>query len=876
MNPSMFSHQEPESSSALSADVREWKPVATKSNEGDGCGEEDRWSDLGDSSDDGDEEKPGALMNPSMFSHQEPESSSALSADVREWKPVATKSDEGDGCGEEDSWSDLDDSSDDGDEEKAAAAEAAPTMSSPAKKFPPRARRTAHSPASAPTAEMKPAGVTPSPSTTANEMSLEIVEGENAPFSFGAAAASDEDSDEMVSVPTSTETDWNTRFRLICKPEQSGKTAVMIRRILHEFADPPSGRTPINFIFCANSLLLTKQTGGRLLQEIEGLGTCVEFSSQKGALKKPDEVLSKILVYDVTNVVCPSNSCRVGKRAASENTYDCDGVIGIIDKLTESFDSKFTFNIWMDEADKFTKPLVKFRELLKRNINASVWCITATPEKLFEEFGNQNVLRLENTTSSNYHGWGDNRIKHFEPSTDCAAFVRQVLDKVGGAITSNASDDVSFDPQTIQGKLWEIIRREYVPGQTFTLLDVLRFGDEIGSLSKTVDATVRQKLQQLRDKELIQFITPGVYKRSPLVEGSRWQRLTKDVVFNMVGRPIRFNAGGKMNFSTIMTVAESGDSITISGEFAQFQNRLNISRKIDVQVGEQTSMYDAPSEIMSNTRWFIPGGTRKKSHLNIKDACVKRGFAVFVVNGDGISLTLPCGTEVPIEKKDDLLNSKIKKMYAAHNLHEHPVAITGNICVGRGISISDPEFMFTHGILSECKSGAEASQLAGRLKGNMKDWAGFQPPTVFTTHLFDETVSTHEEQSRRLGELAFEKADSDSDTATVTLEEFDRIGSSSGSPLPKRKKKQQHQGIAKEDKCHQIFDTQDKALPFIRNKWGGNPRRRKGEAPKEMKVEGNNPTVEYIITRWWGLSDKALYRMCPTINKKWVVYWKKE
>mgnify|MGYP002879193878 CR=1 FL=1 len=664
---------------------------------------------------------------------------------------------------------------------------------------------------SATAAEWTPAWATPSSSNNSPEPSLEITEAAaDTQSSLEVAAAADEEPDEMVSVPTSAEADWNTRFRLICKPEQSGKTSVMISRILHEFEDPPSGKTPINFIFCANSLLLTKQTGSRLEGHLEELGKCVEFSSQKGALKKCDAVLGRLLAYDVTNVVCPSNSCRVGKRAASENTYDCDGVIGMVDKLTARFHDKFIFNIWMDEADKFTKPLVKFRELLKRNNTTSVWCITATPEKLFEEFGNQNVLRLENTTSSNYHGWGDNRIKHFEPSTDCAAFVRQVLDRVGGAITSNASDDVSFDPQTIQGKLWEIIRREYVPGQTFTRSGILEFVGEIGSSSNTQPQTVSRTLQELRDKELIQFITPGVYKRSPLV-------------------------------------SDTG------------------------------SLYDAPSEIMPNTRWFIPGGTRKKSHRAIKDACVKRGFAVFVVNGDGIGLTLPCGTEVPIEKKDDLLNSKIKKMYAAHNLHEHPVAITGNICVGRGISISDPEFIFTHGILSEFKSGAEASQLAGRLKGNMKDWAGFQPPTVFTTALFDETVSKHEEQSRRLGELAFEKADSDSDTAEVTIEEFDDIGSSSGSPRPKRKKKQQRQVITAEDKCHQIFSSQELARSFISEKWGKKVSKRSDVAPKTLlDAEGNNPTAEYIIKRWWAVNEKSLYRMVPTIENNWCVYWKKE
>ena len=378
-----------------------------------------------------------------------------------------------------------------------------------------------------------------------------------------------------------------------------------------------------------------------------------------------------------------------------------------------------------------------------------------------------------------------------------------MLDKLGGVITSTVCD-VRFDPLTIQAKLWEIIQREYVPNKTFTRKEILEFVDEIGSTSKTPRQTVSRALQTLRDKKLIQFVTPGIYKRYPLVP-------------------------------------------------------------CDI-----TSLDDDTSEIRRNTRWFIPAGTRKKSHMCIKDACVSRGFAVFVVNGDGISLTLPCGTEVPVEKKDDLLNSKIKKMYTAYNLQEHPVAITGNICVGRGISISDPEFMFTHGVLSKFRTGAEASQLAGRLKGNMKDWPGFQPPTVFTTHLFDETVSKHEEQSRRLGKLAFEKEYSDSETATVTLDEFEDIGSS----IDSHKRKLCREGIKEEDKGHKIFISQDKARIFIQKMWGKSIHNRKELAPMELRMEGNNPTVKYIITRWWGLSAKNLYRMVPTIDKTWCVYWK--
>ena len=81
--------------------------------------------------------------------------------------------------------------------------------------------------------------------------------------------------------------------------------------------------------------------------------------------------------------------------------------------------------------------------------------------------------------------------------------------------------------------------------------------------------------------------------------------------------------------------------------------------------------------------------------------------------------------------------------------------VTGNICVGRGISIQQPDFMFTFGILSNCLKKTEASQNAGRLKGNFKDWPGYRPPKVYTTAKFDKVAMEYEEQSREIARLAF-------------------------------------------------------------------------------------------------------------------------
>ena len=73
------------------------------------------------------------------------------------------------------------------------------------------------------------------------------------------------------------------RFLLVCKPEQSGKTFVMIQKIIKELKEPIRGVKTINIIFCDNNLLLTKQTSERVkkdLAEFEVNGELyLEFSS---------------------------------------------------------------------------------------------------------------------------------------------------------------------------------------------------------------------------------------------------------------------------------------------------------------------------------------------------------------------------------------------------------------------------------------------------------------------------------------------------------------------------------------------------------------------------------------------------------------------
>jgi hypothetical protein len=45
-------------------------------------------------------------------------------------------------------------------------------------------------------------------------------------------------------------------------------------------------------------------------------------------------------------------------------------------------------------------------------------------------------------------------------------------------------------------------------------------------------------------------------------------------------------------------------------------------------------------------------------------------------------------------------------------------------------------------------------------------------------------------------------------------------------------------------------------------------------APKELQENGNNPTIDELKRRQWGLNDKNTVRMIPTDLDHWCVYWR--
>jgi len=218
------------------------------------------------------------------------------------------------------------------------------------------------------------------------------------------------------------------KFQLLCKPEQSGKTFIMIEHIINDLSYPIPGKEIINFILCDNNLLLTKQTSGRLKIDLKKKlhedKIYIELSSHsRTKYHGVDSVFSAILdpKVDARNIICCTNGSRM---------EDIERLITLINS-TIFTTGKFHFNIWLDEADKFPKFIDNtLRPIVDLHPNVNVKLITATPQTLFQKYKYMNVLPLENTTSNEYHGWCDNSIRIIEKEGGCQVFAEHILTKV--------------------------------------------------------------------------------------------------------------------------------------------------------------------------------------------------------------------------------------------------------------------------------------------------------------------------------------------------------------------------------------------------------------------------------------------------------------
>ena len=271
--------------------------------------------------------------------------------------------------------------------------------------------------------------------------------------------------------------------------------------------------------------------------------------------------------------------------------------------------------------------------------------------------------------------------------------------------------------------------------------------------------------------------------------------------------------------------------------------------------------------IKAGTNWFVPADYTLEDHGDMKNLLVDSGFAVIVVNGGGICLTLPVSKKKKTFLKDQEFCSKLADIYKECNLDEFPVAITGNLCIGEAITIQSIDFLFDYAILSPSGNPEIDSQCGGRVKGNIKKFETYRPCKVFTTQEFDETAMRKEKLCHVLNEMA-------KDDKNITLDKF------------KDADKTEAQKFKDADKDH-FIGTIDQCTELQKMFGISIRKKKKHSAPSELKKESNgeNPSAEYCLSRMWGLNDRfTFYDYLTTENVSrmiaigseddWIVYWK--
>jgi hypothetical protein len=172
------------------------------------------------------------------------------------------------------------------------------------------------------------------------------------------------------------------------------------------------------------------------------------------------------------------------------------------------------------------------------------------------------------------------------------------------------------------------------------------------------------------------------------------------------------------------------------------------------------------SLLAAGQRAFIPGDYTKESHYLIRDALCAAGFAVIILNGECKELRIPDGTIIDLrsyltvsnpEVIPDEFNQTLAKLYVDYHLDCYPFAITGYLCVQRGVTFQSSGFLFDYGIIPPITNAAEAYQMMARMFGNIGHLWGYKAAKIFTDSKTFERVYKEEETAVNLPRIMYEE-----------------------------------------------------------------------------------------------------------------------
>lgn len=173
-------------------------------------------------------------------------------------------------------------------------------------------------------------------------------------------------------------------------------------------------------------------------------------------------------------------------------------------------------------------------------------------------------------------------------------------------------------------------------------------------------------------------------------------------------------------------------------------------------------------------RAFIPGSNSTGSHDAIAEFLHKEfNFVVIIINGQRKEILVPgqhepidlrCYFTIQAEQIPQEFNAQLAKLYKENNWSRFPLAITGYLCVQRGVTFQcGPEegvhdgFLFDYGVIPPNKCAPEAYQTMARLFGNVGDIPAYKPVEIFTTTATFSGVEKQEEIAINIARMVAEQ-----------------------------------------------------------------------------------------------------------------------
>lgn len=289
-----------------------------------------------------------------------------------------------------------------------------------------------------------------------------------------------------------------------------------------------------------------------------------------------------------------------------------------------------------------------------------------------------------------------------------------------------------------------------------------------------------------------------------------------------------------------------------------------------------------PEIIQQNTRTFIPAHIRRIGHNYVRDLVfsINNNAIVIVINGfektlQYMDLSRNIKT-IPLSSEDEEVSETISRLIIKYGLQMRPVVITGFLCVGMGQTLTNKLLgSFTSAIFGHLDlTNDEIYQLFGRITGRMKDWGDkYLQTQVYCPKTIMHRCHVMEECARNMA------CDHNGDIVTQEdyrepMHEMGEVGKSAIENIRKIKEREIKFKAEDTDKDHRVFETQDNAISFAKTLGAKLKKRSSSDAPKELQIDGKNPSSDDLFKRMWGLSNINCVRMSPTHDNKWCVYWR--